>query len=203
MTDINKTLEERGSRYGEFARHAAITQTLKTVVRSHSYSNNKLTDSHKEALDMILHKIGRIVNGDPYYADSWVDIAGYAQLIVKDLEIAEAEKLIGTDEPSIVDCTNSVEEVEEMKFYPKHLVHAIQLIQKPSVTNKLNMLFPGKWSIEAGCRESHNTIIFILTCKNGKLIRAEMGDYLVQDSVDDTYCIIGQKTFEEKYIETK
>ena len=35
---------------------------------------------------MIAHKIGRILNGDPNYADSWVDIAGYAQLVANELE---------------------------------------------------------------------------------------------------------------------
>ena len=39
-----------------------------------------------EALDMILHKIARIANGDPNYADSWIDIAGYAKLISDRLE---------------------------------------------------------------------------------------------------------------------
>jgi len=39
----------------------------------------------REALEMILHKIARILNGNPNYADSWQDIAGYAQLIVKRL----------------------------------------------------------------------------------------------------------------------
>jgi hypothetical protein len=34
---------------------------------------------------MIVHKIGRILNGDPNYDDSWADIAGYAQLVVKEL----------------------------------------------------------------------------------------------------------------------
>ena len=38
-------------------------------------------DDQVEALDMICHKIGRIINGDPDYADSWHDIAGYAQLV--------------------------------------------------------------------------------------------------------------------------
>ena len=40
----------------------------------------------REALFMIAHKIGRIVNGDPWYADSWVDIAGYAKLVADRLE---------------------------------------------------------------------------------------------------------------------
>ena len=46
---------------------------------------NNLTSSQKEALDMIQHKIGRILNGDPTYDDSWKDIAGYATLIVNEL----------------------------------------------------------------------------------------------------------------------
>jgi len=39
-----------------------------------------MSASHREALEMIAHKIGRILNGDPNYADSWHDIAGYAKL---------------------------------------------------------------------------------------------------------------------------
>jgi hypothetical protein len=35
---------------------------------------------------MIAHKLGRIVNGDPNYVDSWVDIAGYATLVAKRLQ---------------------------------------------------------------------------------------------------------------------
>jgi hypothetical protein len=45
-----------------------------------------LTPDQQEALDMIFHKIGRIVNGDPDYADSWIDIAGYATLVADRLE---------------------------------------------------------------------------------------------------------------------
>ena len=38
---------------------------------------------------MILHKIGRIINGDADYADSWHDIAGYASLVDKRLTTGE------------------------------------------------------------------------------------------------------------------
>ena len=34
-----------------------------------------------EAMDMIIHKIGRIINGNPDVVDHWLDIAGYAQLV--------------------------------------------------------------------------------------------------------------------------
>ena len=45
-----------------------------------------LGNDQQEALEMIAHKLGRIANGDPDYADSWVDIAGYAKLVADRLE---------------------------------------------------------------------------------------------------------------------
>lgn len=41
-------------------------------------------------LEMIAHKIARILNGDPNYADNWHDIAGYATLI--DLQLQGDDK---------------------------------------------------------------------------------------------------------------
>jgi murein endopeptidase len=80
---IDHTLQERGKRYGTFEGHARITQKLKAEIWHHMSSEtfNKLKPDQKEALEMICHKLGRIVNGDPDYADSWHDIAGYAQLV--------------------------------------------------------------------------------------------------------------------------
>lgn len=87
MEQVNDILEQRGNRYGEFKTHAQITQTLKSVVNTYLLALNKnLNSSQRESIDMIFHKIGRIINGDPNYADSWVDIAGYAQLVVNQLE---------------------------------------------------------------------------------------------------------------------
>lgn len=77
-------ITERGSRYGKFKDGAEIMQELKTVMREVDGWHN-LTPSQREALDMIQHKIGRILNGDPTYDDSWKDIAGYATLIVNEL----------------------------------------------------------------------------------------------------------------------
>src|SRR5262245_1321155 len=77
-------LAERGARYGSFATHANITWDLKEAMRR-TRKWNDLNTSQKEALDMIAHKIGRILNGDPNYADSWDDIAGYAKLVSQQL----------------------------------------------------------------------------------------------------------------------
>jgi hypothetical protein len=79
---LSDTLEERGSRYGCFETHAEVTMRLKRCIKSEMLLRRlTLADDQQEALDMICHKIGRIINGDPDYADSWHDIAGYAQLV--------------------------------------------------------------------------------------------------------------------------
>lgn len=87
--DINNILEERGSRYGDFKSHSTITQNIKRAM-SCSINWNNLNDSQKEALEMVAHKIGRILNGDPYYLDSWQDIVGYIQLVINELEADNA-----------------------------------------------------------------------------------------------------------------
>jgi len=78
--DIDETLQERQKLYGDFSGHAEISQGLKARMRA-SRGWHNLRAEQKEALEMIAHKIGRILNGDPNYADSWHDIAGYAKLI--------------------------------------------------------------------------------------------------------------------------
>ena len=81
---VTDTLNVRGTRYGKFSGHAVISQHLKDVMQV-TTGWQKLNASQREALDMIAHKIARILNGDPNYADSWHDIAGYATLIDKQL----------------------------------------------------------------------------------------------------------------------
>ena len=83
-TSIDAVLEERGSRYGDFPDHAKITQNIKRAMYA-SPNWPILLDDKKEALEMIAHKIKRILNGDPNYADSWTDIIGYAKLVEKTL----------------------------------------------------------------------------------------------------------------------
>lgn len=83
--EVNAVLAERGSRYGVFEKHAEVTQNIKYAIFDRR-SREDLAPDQAEALEMIAHKIGRIVNGDPDYADSWIDIAGYAQLVADRLQ---------------------------------------------------------------------------------------------------------------------
>lgn len=82
--NINDTLTERGSRYGRFCDHAGISQSIKRAMRS-APKWGELPDSMKESLEMVAHKIARILNGDPHYSDSWHDVAGYTTLVERHL----------------------------------------------------------------------------------------------------------------------
>lgn len=73
-----------------FAR-AAVTQAIKTAMFD-CRTRESLPAYMVEALEMIAHKMGRIVNGDPFYHDSWHDIVGYAKLVADRLEGIESEE---------------------------------------------------------------------------------------------------------------
>ncbi len=81
---IDATLKERGSKYGEFKVQAITAQSLKNVMRN-AQNWRGLDDYQREALDLITTKISRALHGDPSYADTWHDIAGYATLVEKEL----------------------------------------------------------------------------------------------------------------------
>lgn len=72
-------LVERGKTHGDFTDHARITQTLKSVMKAEG--SEKLPPIMRETLDMIAHKIGRVLAGNPNHKDHWDDIAGYAKLV--------------------------------------------------------------------------------------------------------------------------
>jgi hypothetical protein len=82
--NIEETLKERGGRYGSFEVHATVTQSIKTVM-SMSPNWESLSAPQKEALEMVAHKLGRILCGDPNYHDSWHDIIGYTKLVADTL----------------------------------------------------------------------------------------------------------------------
>ena len=88
MSEIQKTLNDRNSKYGDFTHQADISQRMKDAAKS-GRSWNTMPHYQKEGIEMILHKIARMVNGDPLYLDTVHDIIGYAKLI----EDRHAEKV--------------------------------------------------------------------------------------------------------------
>ena len=80
-------LQERALQYGTFAGLAKTAQEFKSVLYRELGSRNKrLADDQAEALDMILTKIARVVNGNADVVDHWEDIAGYAKLVSERLQ---------------------------------------------------------------------------------------------------------------------
>jgi hypothetical protein len=82
MPEVDATLDARAVDYGKFIEGAEVMQMLKRVVQNALNNRDKtLAHDQAESLDMIIHKIGRIINGNPDVIDHWLDIAGYAQLV--------------------------------------------------------------------------------------------------------------------------
>ena len=88
MKDVTETLDTRGNRYGEYTNVSATSQALKCTLRSGD-SWNTMEPYMQESLDLIANKLARIVNGDPFYDDSWHDVGGYAKLV--EIEIAKGK----------------------------------------------------------------------------------------------------------------
>jgi hypothetical protein len=81
-TDVDQILGERGNRYGTFESNAKTCQLLKNVLHSQE-GWYRLSYVQREAVEMMMHKISRLVNGDATYLDTVVDIAGYNQLMLE------------------------------------------------------------------------------------------------------------------------
>ena len=81
MNTVNETLEARGKQYGDFGEVAELAQQLKKMLVV-----GAMVPVQREAMDLICTKLARLATGNPDHRDSWVDIAGYAQLAVLELD---------------------------------------------------------------------------------------------------------------------
>lgn len=84
--DINQVLKERGKTHGSFPTQANLSQQFKLLISKElSQQFKTLTPAMDESLDMIVHKLSRIICGNAYEKDHWIDIAGYATLVANEL----------------------------------------------------------------------------------------------------------------------
>jgi len=94
-TTIEELLKSREETYGRFEEFAAYAVDLKRVLRNSPTFSQNMPAYQTEALELIAHKIARILNSpECIYSDSWRDIAGYAMLVVNELN-----RHRNTDEP--------------------------------------------------------------------------------------------------------
>ena len=77
---IDTTLETRKKTHGDFTHVAYVCQSTKRLWRSFA-KWDELSDVQKEGLEMIAHKVARILCGNPNESDHWHDVSGYATCV--------------------------------------------------------------------------------------------------------------------------
>jgi hypothetical protein len=86
MTDIQNILDERKKTHGSFEVSSYTSQVLKDNMRD-SPNWVELDMDQKECLDMVAHKMARILCGNPNELDHYVDIIGYCTLVLNRLKV--------------------------------------------------------------------------------------------------------------------
>ena len=76
--ETEKLLNERKQTHGDFHKASRFVQRVKEEARM-TPNWGRMTDSEKEAIDMIIHKLGRWLYGTSF-DDHPKDICGYAKL---------------------------------------------------------------------------------------------------------------------------
>ena len=82
---IEDTLQSREKTHGSYLVQSAMSQRLKGHIRT-SPNWEDLPEYMRESLEMIEHKIARILSGNACEPDHWVDIMGYAALVLRELD---------------------------------------------------------------------------------------------------------------------
>ena len=85
MTEIDKLLEDRGSRYGDFGVQTQTARAIKDTFES-APNWSDLPPYMQEGLDLVATKLSRMLCGDYMYLDNVVDIIGYMTLVKTEME---------------------------------------------------------------------------------------------------------------------
>jgi hypothetical protein len=119
LSNVAATLQERGSRYGEFADHAKIAQGLQDVLRA-APKWDQLDFDMKQALTVMCDKFARILNGDPFYIDNWHDVAGYSTLIENRLNMITPTEAVTLYDDEDAQFQEIPEETHSEQYYDRH-----------------------------------------------------------------------------------
>lgn len=90
--NVIETLAERHGQYGHYTYVSKTSQLLKRTIRE-SPNYQTMPAYMNESLDMICNKLSRILCGNYYLRDSWLDIEGYAKLVTDELDKLDAKKV--------------------------------------------------------------------------------------------------------------
>lgn len=86
--DVKDILQQREGTHGFYSEVSSVSQGIKMTMQI-GVNWKYLKAEQRESLEMIANKIGRILSGNSDFIDHWQDIAGYASLIVKEMEDEE------------------------------------------------------------------------------------------------------------------
>ena len=85
------TIPNRDHQHGGMEAVGSLAQSLKIPIH-HGTNWHLLTPGEQEALDMIAHKIARILSGaDPHDPEHWTDLAGYSHAAMRSRSPLEGE----------------------------------------------------------------------------------------------------------------
>lgn len=77
------SIPNRDEQHGGMEAVGDVSQFIKMAMRD-SKNWDLLTHGEQEALDMVAHKIARILSGaDPHDPEHWTDLAGYAHAAMR------------------------------------------------------------------------------------------------------------------------
>jgi hypothetical protein len=79
---MDDLLEQRRQTHGNFTDVASVAQATKDIWRAGA-GWKTLSPVQREGLEMIAHKIARIICGNPNHLDHYIDVVGYAQRIIE------------------------------------------------------------------------------------------------------------------------
>lgn len=98
MSEIAKTLDERGNRYGDYRKQAMAVEQMVDDCLARLSGWVKAQPIQHSAARYIVDKLCRAFNGDPYYSDNWHDIQGYAKLVEQWIAEENANECDKTDD---------------------------------------------------------------------------------------------------------
>ena len=91
-------IEQRRGSHGHFAVQGAMAQALKNTMRT-GYNWGRMHPAMQEGLDMIQHKISRILSGDPNFEDHWEDLRVMPAVLRRVIRNQDAAGYVQSVEP--------------------------------------------------------------------------------------------------------
>ena len=88
--NIDSILSTRETTHGSYVEQSTTSQTLKRLCEQ-ARNWDQMPCYMRESIHLIQQKVARIICGDPFERDHWVDIMGYAALVLRELDRLQEE----------------------------------------------------------------------------------------------------------------